>query len=76
MEIFLDGHIQMAIGGGIMPEVFTCECGNQTWTLYALTLIECSQCRKSYRPELHAEDFNLHRDVYDLAPERVVTEEE
>jgi hypothetical protein len=32
-----------------MPEVYTCDCGGKTWTIYG-QVIECNHCKNEYRP--------------------------
>jgi len=52
-----------------MPEVYTCECGNQTWTLYSSDDIVCALCETRYRLRLYAGEFNVRREDYDNTPQ-------
>lgn len=47
-----------------MPEVFTCDCGNQTWVIYR-GKVECSVCKIKYCIyKCEPNDFNQNRNIY------------
>jgi len=48
-----------------MPEVFTCECGNQEWIIYSSGHVECPKCRRRFNIMLDASMFNLRRDEHE-----------
>ena len=44
-----------------MPEVYTCKCGGQAWTIYGTT-IECRKCGMEYKLTVSAAfEFNMSR---------------
>lgn len=51
-----------------MPEVYTCLCGHQSWTIYSSARIECNKCGVVYQIGLTSTDFNADREQYDTRP--------
>jgi hypothetical protein len=51
-----------------MPEVYTCKCGGQYWTIHNSGRIECKSCGAEYDfgkgDELAADEFNGERERY------------
>ena len=58
-----------------MPEVYSCKCGNTTWTIICDEIM-CSQCGKRYliKVPIHPHGFNNNIEKYEIKRKEKVEE--